>query len=189
MRNFIFLIGSFLFLTTVAEAQVGRCGCYFYPYYGGVPSVVYEPVLNYEIVNIVEHERFYVTAKAWDRTYTIPVINGYLPELTAKNANPYDLLLDYGSRVRYSRERHGTVVVYTVDGDSNTPPLVNNKYPMAPKNDSIKNKAKSSNTPKRPDTKDLDELLGLPAPVRNFAEDSEVPKRPSVDDLNNLIQN
>lgn len=188
MRNFIFLIGAFLFLSCAVNAQ--QCGCY-YPYYyglGPVYSISSEPTLHYEIVNIVEYERFYVTVKAWDRTYSIPVINGLLPELETKNGNPYNLVLDYKNGVRYSKAKHGVVVVYTVDGVR--PSKVNNNLPMAPKQPGVKNKTNSSNTPKRPDTKELDGYLDLPSEVKeNFREDSDLPKRPSYNELDRLIEN
>lgn len=179
MKKFLFLICFILFFSNQANAQCFN-GCRVNSYY---PHVVYfEPSLNYEIRNITETERFYVAIKAWDRNYTIPVINGYLPEIT-HNGNYNSLILDYSSRIEYTKEKFGRLQVINYSNSDVKNVKLNSKpsVPKGPDVPVIKNTTSGakSNVPKRPDNSEIDSIFN------NKAKKIERPK----DDLNESIDN
>jgi len=77
----LFLYLAFLSSTTMAQ------DCFLEP-------------LNYIILNQgVETNRFYVSIRVAGEFYTIPVINGSIPEI--KRNNPNCLVLDYINKIQY----------------------------------------------------------------------------------------
>jgi hypothetical protein len=158
MKRFLFLICCTFFCYSSAEAQCFN-GCRVNTYY---PNAVYfESSLNYEIRNISENERFYVKIKAWDRNYTIPVINGYMPEISY-NGNYNNLVLDYSSRIEYTNEKFGRLdVINYVDNTASAVKTNKPSVPKGPDAPKVKNvtSAVKSNIPKRPSTEDIDLIL------------------------------
>jgi hypothetical protein len=70
--------------------------------------VVHDPGLYLTLQNIpggVETKREYVRCKVFDKYYTLPVINGYLPSVTVRSTN--DLVLNYGTGVVYHSSMYG----------------------------------------------------------------------------------
>lgn len=200
MKKFLLCFLVLVFYSTSAFAQipvcVGRPSCgpgNCLPSYSG-PScnVAYGTSLQYDIVNIVEQDRMYVKVKAWNRIYTLPVINGYLPEITQKTG-PYDLILDYKSKVRYDREIYGGngYVVYTLpDSSSATIDKINVlDGPSGMKGPDYVSKAKQSQSLSRPSDDEVDQLLNgsTSKAIRSEPSTRKIPRRPSDDEIDNLL--
>lgn len=179
MKKLLFLVCCTFFCYNSAEAQCFN-GCRVTSYY---PNTVYfEPSLNYEIRNISENERFYVKIKAWDRNYTIPVINGYIPEISY-NGNYNNLVLDYSSRIEYTSEKFGRLsVINYVDNTVSTVKTNKPSVPKGPDAPKVKNVTIKSDVPKKPSTEEIDLILDGKKEVKKV-------QRPNNDNSDEIIDN
>lgn len=188
MKKFLFSICFVLFCNTVqAQCINGSCGN-VYPSNGacvnGSCNVQYSQSMNYVIRGVTEQERFYVNVKSWNRNYTIPVINGILPEMTL-NGSYNNVILDYSSGIEYTREKYGNMKVINYLSNENLKVSNTNGKPSAPKGPGILKAKSNTNVPKKPSDEEIDNIFGTkalkvneinfqkPSSVKNIQADSD----------------
>lgn len=188
MKKFLFSICFVLFCNTVqAQCINGSCGNVYQSNgscVNGSCNVQYSQSMNYVIRGVVEQERFYVNVKSWDRNYTIPVINGVLPEMTL-NGSYNNLILDYSSGIEYTKEKYGNMKVINYLSNENLKVSNTNGKPSAPKGPSVLKAKSSTSVPKKPSDEEIDNIFGTkalkaneinlkkPSSVKNIQADSD----------------
>lgn len=164
-----------------AQCGNGSCGV---QYDSRSYGVQYNNSMNYIIRGVTEQERFYVNVKAWDRNYTVPVINGILPEMTL-NGNYNNVILDYSSGIEYTKEKYGNMKVIDYSSNENLKASNVNEKPSAPKGPGVLKAKSNANVPKRPSNEEIDNIfdtnalkvneinLKKPSGVKNIQADSD----------------
>ena len=190
---------AILCLSGVAQAQCYNGVCppvmYNQPYYQAAPTHV---GLHYTLVNEgVEKSRFNVKVKVYNRIYNIPVINGNLPEISQKNGNPNDLILDYSAQISYTNKYGGEYISYesiaTAAKKGNKPTAVKNFDDSKTEQKADLPKKKGPSGLKRPEnlklkdiTRDLNDAkkAEIPAPFGG----RQSPDRDSDEEIDNLLK-
>lgn len=137
--------------------------------------------LRYTLKNQgVEKSRFYIKARVYGKVYTVPVINGNMPEVSVVGNN--ELILNYANKISYSNEWGGEIVEYTskasLDLNKKAPAVkalekqenvINDKAPLGIKLiEEDVSKVKKEDGPKSitpPSDEEIDNLLRRPSKV------------------------